>query len=440
MSLELRGLAPHGHYLVALSGGADSVCLLLKMESEGYRIEAAHCNFHLRGAESDRDEAFCVDLCRREGIALHLAHFDTRGFARLHGVSVEMAARRLRYSYFEQLRRDLGADGVCVAHHVEDQVETVLLNLVRGTGLRGLTGMDERNGTVFRPMLQATRKEIEDYLAGNGQDYVTDSSNLVDDVKRNRLRIDVIPQLEQMNPSFMADVSRMARHLSEAQRIVGHSIGDWMRQHPGAMRTDEQGTPVGADISIAGILAFPSPEYLLFEVLRRFGFNGTQCEQVFAQLRHGQGRLWASATHELTLDRGRLIVCPKQAPVESLVIPETGTYVSQSLRLRVEKVRRDAAFVLDKSPGVAMLDARLVSFPLTLRPARRADRFVPFGMKGSKLVSDYLTDRKRNLFQKRAQRIVADASGRILWLVGERTDGRFALGPSTSDVLKLSVG
>ncbi len=439
MSLDLKSLTPHGHYLVALSGGADSVCLLLKMKSEGYRVEAAHCNFHLRGAESDRDEAFCADLCRREGVALHLAHFDTRAFARLHGVSVEMAARRLRYSYFEQLRRDLGAEGVCVAHHVEDQVETVLLNLVRGTGLRGLTGMEERNGTVIRPMLQATRKEIEDYLAGRGQSYVTDSSNLVDDVKRNRLRLDVIPQLERMNPSLMTDVARMARHLSDAQRIVDHSISAWMRQHPNTIHTDKQGCAVGADVPIAGILAFPSPEYLLFEMLRRFGFNGTQSEQVFAQIHHGQGRLWASATHELTLDRGRLLVCPRQKPVRPLLIPETGTYVSQSLRLQVERLRRDDSFVLDKSPRVAMLDFRLVAFPLTLRPAAGGDRFVPFGMKGSKLVSDYLTDRKRNLFQKRAQCVVADASGRIVWLVGERTDGRFAVADSTSEVLRLSV-
>lgn len=440
MSLDLKALAPQGYYIVALSGGADSVCLLLKMKSEGYRIEAAHCNFRLRGAESDRDEAFCVDLCRREGIALHLAHFDTRAFARLHGVSIEMAARQLRYSYFEQLRCDLGADGVCVAHHVEDQVETVLLNLVRGTGLRGLTGMEERNGTIFRPMLRATRKEIESYLSGMGQDYVVDSSNLVDDVKRNRIRLDVLPQLEQMNPSLMSDISRMTRHLSDAQRIIDYDVETWLRHNSGVVRTDNRGTYVEADILVDELLDFPSPGYLLFEMLRRFGFNGVQAEQIFAQIRHGQGRLWTSATHELTLDRGHLLVRPKEAPLRPLLIPETGTYVHQSLRLRVERIERDEAFELDKSAHVAMLDARLVAFPLTFRPVGSGDRFVPFGMKGSKLVSDYLTDRKRNLFQKRAQCVVTDSSGRILWLVGERTDGRFAIGDTTTEVLKISMG
>ena len=170
-------LKPSELYLVALSGGADSVALLLLLKNAHFNVHAAHCNFRLRGEESDRDEAFCVELCQRLGVELHRAHFDTREYAELHKVSIEMAARELRYKWFEQLRQDIGAAGICVAHHRDDSVETVLLNLVRGTGLRGLTGIQPRNGNILRPLLCVSRAEIEVFLAEKGQKYVTDSTN-----------------------------------------------------------------------------------------------------------------------------------------------------------------------------------------------------------------------------------------------------------------------
>ena len=188
-------------YLAALSGGADSVALLLLLKEGGFNVHAAHCNFRLRGAESDRDEAFCVELCRQQGVELHRAHFDTREYAAVHKVSIEMAARELRYRWFSQLREDIGASGVCVAHHRDDSVETVLLNLVRGTGLRGLTGIQPRNGDVLRPLLCVSRAEIEQYLTDRGQGYVTDSTNLEADVMRNKIRLQLIPLLKTLNPS-----------------------------------------------------------------------------------------------------------------------------------------------------------------------------------------------------------------------------------------------
>ena len=197
-------------YLVALSGGADSVTLLLLLKEHGFNVHAAHCNFHLRGAESDRDETFCVELCRGLGVELHRAHFDTREYAELHKVSIEMAARELRYNWFAQLCKDIDAAGVCVAHHRDDSVETVLLNLVRGTGLRGLTGIKAKSEqtmtcrhnpqkqsklVVLRPLLCVSRAEIEDFLVKRGQKYVTDSTNLEADVQRNKIRLQVLPVL-----------------------------------------------------------------------------------------------------------------------------------------------------------------------------------------------------------------------------------------------------
>lgn len=183
-------------YLVALSGGADSVALLLSLRALGYQVEACHCNFHLRGEESNRDEQFCVKLCERLAIPLHRIHFDTRSYATLHKESIELAARNLRYRYFEQLRQDMNAEGICVAHHRDDSVETVLINLVRGTGINGLTGISSRNGNILRPLLCVNKEEILAYLEEKNESYITDSSNLVDDVVRNKIRLRILPLLK----------------------------------------------------------------------------------------------------------------------------------------------------------------------------------------------------------------------------------------------------
>ena len=206
-------------YIIGLSGGADSVALLLMLKEGGFNVHAAHCNFLLRGAESDRDEAFCVSLCQQLGVELHRAHFYTRTYAESHHVSIEMAARELRYKWFEQLRQDIGAVGICVAHHRDDSVETVLLNLVRGTGLRGLTGIQPRNGSILRPLLCVSRAEIEAFLAEKGQEYVTDSTNLEADVQRNIIRLEVLPLLRRLNPAVAENIQRTAENLSEVHEM-----------------------------------------------------------------------------------------------------------------------------------------------------------------------------------------------------------------------------
>ena len=252
-------------HIVALSGGADSVALLLLLRSLGYDVDAAHCNFHLRGDESRRDEEFCVSLCKTCGVELHRIHFDTREYASLHKVSIEMAARDLRYSYFRQLCRDIDAQSVCVAHHEDDNVETILLNITRGTGLNGLTGMSPRNGLVVRPLLCVDRSEIERYLAAVGQDYVTDSTNLVADVQRNKLRLNVIPVLEDVNPAVKANILNMARWMAEAQHVVDASV----ESAAGCVEwKDGQAT-----VSISQLRSFPSVEYFLWNLLSRYGFN-----------------------------------------------------------------------------------------------------------------------------------------------------------------------
>lgn len=442
---ESRLLDKTKKYIAALSGGADSVSLLLALHHLGYQVEAAHCNFHLRGEESDRDEKFCKALCLREHIPFHHVHFDTKEYAALHHVSIEMAARKLRYHYFENLRKDIGAEAICVAHHQDDNIETILLNLVRGTGIKGLVGMQPANGKILRPLLNVSRRDIIDYLDQLKQDYVVDSTNLIDDVKRNQIRLDILPLLEKMNPSVRENIASTARHIGEAEKIVNSSLDSyWNRKTdiityltnpdaPGG--TSHLGT--GAAFPVDTIKAYASPEYLLYYILENYGFNGRQTEQIFDSIDKAQGKLWSSDSHELIIDRGWIIIrkITLEKPRE-MVIPEEGTYVydeKNSFKIILDEI--DDKFQISRELHRATLDADKVVLPLRIRHAKEGDRFVPFGMKGSKLLSDYLTDVKKNIFQKRDQLVIEDAKGRIIWLVGERTDNRFRILPESKRVL-----
>lgn len=404
-------------YIAALSGGADSVALLLLLKEGGFNVHAAHCNFHLRGAESGRDEQFCVQLCKRLDVPLHRAHFDTATYAELHHVSIEMAARELRYRWFAQLREDIGASGICVAHHRDDSVETVLLNMVRGTGLRGLTGIQPRHGDVLRPLLCVSRAEIEHYLADRGQDYVTDSTNMEADVTRNKIRLQVIPLLKTLNPSVCDAIAQMAENVMEAQYILDSVVGRYANCK---------------SIELSELGDIGSREYIIFEWLKNYGFNGQQVRQL---LDAETGRVFHSPQgYDVLSDRGRLIVEPSLKPMKPLRIPEPGTYVLDDDQRVV--VREESAWI-SKATDCVTVDASKVRFPLTVRRVEDGDKMIPFGMNGCKLLSDMMTDRKMTLFEKRRQLVVIDAEGCIVWLVGVRTDNRFRVSETTTRVLRI---
>lgn len=439
-----------GKYIVALSGGADSVSLLFvlkHLEHElGISVEAAHCNFHLRGAESVRDEEFCKQLCERLSVPLHLIHFDTQAYADLHRVSIEMAARDLRYGYFENLRRDIEAQDICVAHHRDDSVETVLLNLVRGTGLRGLRGIQPRNGNIIRPLLSLSREDIVQYLGALGESYVIDSTNLHNDVKRNKIRLDVMPLLRELNPSVSQSIFESSLRVGEALKVfdeaMKRSIADVTATSPSHHLTISP--PHHLVISVERLKQQPSPEYTLHEILSSYGFTSAQIEQIYGSLDTcSAGKIIASDSHELAFDRGSLLVQPRTNVADtarSMRIPETGTYVfSDSLKIKVAAEDCGDDYVPSRAADCVCLDASDIKFPLTLRHIEQGDRFIPFGMNGMKLVSDYLTDRKKNVFEKRAQLVVTDAQQRIVWLVGERTDNRFRITPHTQQALRLTI-
>lgn len=404
-------------YLVALSGGADSVALLLLLKNAHFNVHAAHCNFHLRGEESDRDEAFCVELCKGLGVELHRAHFDTREYAELHKVSIEMAARELRYKWFEQLREDIGAAGICVAHHRDDSVETVLLNLVRGTGLRGLTGIQPRNGHILRPLLCVSRAEIEAFLAEKGQKYVTDSTNLKADVQRNIVRLEVLPLLRKLNPAVAENIQRTAEYLSEAQQVLNVAIA----------RFNDSNV-----LNISDIETYGSSEYLTFEWLKKYGFIGDQVRQILDA--DCGGMVHSEQGYDVLKDRGRLIVEPTLDPFNPMRIPEEGTYVlGENMRL---SVRKKPVYV-SKEPNIATLDAAKVRFPLTVRRVEEGDWMQPYGMKGRKLLSDLMTDLKMTVFEKRRQLVVVDSQGAIVWAVGLRIADFVAVSDVTKTVIEL---
>ncbi len=403
-------LNPSELYIVALSGGADSVALLLLLKNAGFNVHAAHCNFRLRGAESDRDEVFCVELCHRLGVELHRVHFDTREYAELHKVSIEMSARELRYKWFEQLREDIGAAGICVAHHRDDSVETVILNMVRGTGVHGLVGIRPRNGYILRPLLCVSRDEIEGFLTSCGQKYITDSTNLEDEATRNKVRHHIIPELQQLNGKALENIQRMTERMAAVEELL-----DAYKAQTIVRKED------GIAIRKLDVLN----DYLLYELLADYGFNSAQASQICDSMRADSvGSVFSSADYDLLVDRECLLVEPHLEPMKPFVIPETGTYIlDEKHKIRVES----GAFEVSKDPLVATLDASKVHFPLTVRRAEEGDWMVPFGMSGRKLLSDMMTDLKKSIFDKRKQIVVTDNQGIIIWAVGLRVSQNVAI-------------
>lgn len=416
--------------LVALSGGADSIALACVLRDLGYKIEAAHCNFCLRGAESDRDEDFVKAFCQKYAIPLHQTRFATHAYAHEQHVSLEMAARTLRYQFFDELLQERELSCVAVAHHREDNTETVLLNLVRGTGIRGLRGIQYRNGKVIRPLLDVSRQDIEDYLAGIHQDYVTDSTNLQDEVQRNKIRLNVMPRMREINPAVDENIHQSARKMSGAYRIYEYG-----------MELLKQRVVRGNRIMWNELNRTPAPETVLYEILSKMQFNPAQIADVYAQQDGESGKVYESATHRLLRDRDALIFEEKgkSRPFDELVLPLEGVVsLGEERRLLISRMPYTPGDPLPKEKSVICMDLDKVEFPLTVRTFRPGDRFVPFGMKGMKLVSDFLTDLKKNLFEKEQQLLVC-SGGMVAWVVGERPDNRFRITDHTRHILRIQL-
>lgn len=401
--------------VVALSGGADSVALLRILLSLGYDCVAAHCNFHLRAAESDRDEDFVRKLCAGLSVSLEVVHFQTSDYARENSLSIEMAARELRYGWFDEIRKKYGASCIAVAHHRDDSVETFLLNLSRGTGINGLKGIMPKNGFIVRPLLEAGRDDILEYLKRIGQDYVTDSTNLEDIYTRNKIRLDIIPLFKQINPSFCESVFETAQRLADVAAIY--------RQ---AMNSSIERVMVSPDgMSIEKLLCEVSPQAVLYEWLSPLGFNSSQIKDVMRSLKSTSGKMFFSNDWVLLRDREQLLLRERNAGEEDY-------------RLNVRMFSVESGFEVPKCNNIAYIDADKLCGELKLRKWKSGDKFVPFGMKGFKKVRDYLRDRKLSLFEKENVMVVTSGE-EIVWLVNERTDNRFRIDSKTVNVVEIEV-
>lgn len=421
-----RLLKQEAKVIVALSGGADSVALLLLLQNLGYNCTAAHCNFHLRGDESMRDEHFVRSLCERLGVHCSVKEFDTKLYAAQNGISIEMAARDLRYEFFEQERINRKADAIAVAHHRDDSAETLLLNLIRGTGIRGLHGIRPINGYIVRPLLGVSRKEILEYLQQQGEAYVTDSTNLTTDYTRNKIRLELLPLMQQINPSAIESIAATAERIAEAEKIYCNAIAESEK------RVKEEDT-----ISIKALLQELSPATVLFELLSPYGFNSTQTNDIFETLNNDSSKQFISDKRRLIKEREKLIISKIEERKDiNETLPEEGKITTPSGSLWINRETFDGN--ITKSPDTACLDIDKLHLPLRVRYTRHGDRFKPFGMKGSKLVSDYLTDRKRTTLEKEEQLVITDAKDSIVWLVGERPAAPYCITNGTKEILRIT--
>lgn len=424
--IEQKSLIASGQkVLVALSGGADSVALLIVLQKLGYRCEAIHCNFHLRGEESNRDEDFVRALCERHQVSLFVINFDTVSYAHGKGISLEMAARELRYDAFEQHRARINADVIAVAHHRDDSAETVLLNLLRGTGIKGLHGIQPKNKNIVRPLLCVGREEILEYLQWRGESYVTDSTNLEADFTRNKIRIEILPLMQQINPSAAESIAQTAERVSEAEKVYAKAVAESIAR-----------VKKGNTINIDQLKKEPSPQAILYEILQPLAYNSAQIKEITEAMHGDSGRTFRSGRWEVIKDRSTLIITTahREAMQPMEILPDCETATEQgvlacTLQPFDGEIRRDRKH--------ATIDAAKVKQPLILRQWQQGDRFTPFGMRGSKLLSDYMTDRKMNIIEKERQLVVTDADGKIAWVVGERLAAHCATDKNTETVIQL---
>jgi len=423
-------LPPNSTLIVGLSGGADSVALLYILKQLGYNCIAAHCNFHLRGEESLRDESFAESFAESLQIPFHKIDFDTETYASKQKISVEMAARELRYEWFETLRNKLNAEAILVGHHQNDSIETFLLNLIRGTGIRGLTGIKPKSGYIVRPLLCLTKDEILSFINQEKLSYVTDSSNWSDDYVRNKIRLNILPAMKEINPSVENAILRTMENLRQAARIYDSDIKLARKE----VFDEEKGY-----ISIPALQSYMEPETLLYEILKPFGFNAVVIGEIMLSLTGQSGKEFYASDFKLIKDRERLLLMPKQNIAEKYYeIAQEDVLLHHPLQLSLHFTPNVSEFEMSKDKNIAYFDAQKLKFPLMLRNWKQGDKFVPFGMQGFRKLSDYFNDRKYSKIDKEQAWLLCNGDD-IIWIVGERTDNRYRITEATQEICIVKV-
>ena len=418
-------LVENDRVLVGLSGGADSVALLSILKELGYCCFAAHCHFALRGEESDRDRNFAKLIATKLGVPFIDVKFDTLKYAADKKISVEMACRELRYEWFETQRKALDCRYLAVAHHRDDSVETVLINLIRGTGISGLTGIAPLNGSVIRPILGLSREEVENYISQSNLNYVTDSTNKETIYVRNKIRNRILPLMKEINPSVYEAIEATSVHLSETELIYREALNQKIESIVEVR--DEV-----AYIKLEKLIEQTAVRTILYEILKPYGFLTSQLNDIISSFNEESGKRFFSLTHRIIKDRNRLIVAPLGKEDNYLI-----HYPADEM-LRVEYISVEDLPPFTRDKGCAYFDADKLPKNLIVRHWRMGDRFLPFGMKGTQKLSDYFTTHKFSLLQKEQIWLLV-AGDEILWLVGERQSDKYKITPTTQRVVKFTI-
>ncbi len=421
---------PEERVLLALSGGKDSVLMAHLCKAAGYRFGLAHANFGLRAAESDADEQFCEELAKQLDVPFYSTRFQTQAYAQTEQLSIQMAARELRYQWLEHLRQSEGYHYVAVAHHQNDSVETILLNLVRGTGVSGLHGILPKRDFLIRPLLYLKREEVDALVAQEGFLFREDSSNYSVKYARNKLRHEVVPVLKELNPSLEHTFEQNARRMAELEALLHQRVAEL---HAQLFETKADGT---VRIALAPLKTLHPQKTLLFELFKPYGFAESVLADLCASWDGQAGKVFQSATHELLLDRdclylsSALLVSPLATTVQS-----NQTEASWNMQHYTVQNIDIADFVLEKTNHKAQLHADLLVYPLILRSWQVGDSYQPLGMQGQKKLSDLFIEHKTPRNQKDSTLVLQNGNGDILWVAGMRIHERYKVDTNTKKVL-----
>ena len=420
--------------IIGFSGGADSSALLDILICLGYKCIVAHCNFQLRGEESYRDSAFSKLRAKQYGITYCETIFNTKEYAAKNKLSIEMAARDLRYDWFNELIQKYSAQSIAVAHHMDDTVETFFLNLFRGTGISGLSGINTINGNVIRPLNCLTREEILKYLKVKEIEFVTDSSNYKDIYTRNKIRLDLIPLIKEINPNATDAIIKTIANLKDTEIVYKDAIKNIKNNI--VFKDGEC-----YKISIQLLKETIAPKTVLFEILKEFGINASNLDDIYNSLNGISGKHFYLGNYILVKDREHLLINHRSDVVadnQDFYIEENVKKISAPIDISFENIKYFHGINLPKNKNIGCFDLSKLVFPLILRKWKRGDKFVPLGMTGMKKLSDFFSDNKFSLVDKKNTWVLCSGEN-IIWIVGERIDNRFKVTPFTSDILMVSI-
>lgn len=430
--IETNQLFSHNdRILLGVSGGVDSMVMAHLFLKAGFTFAIAHCNFGLRDEESENDQEFVQSFASENNLAFHTKKFDTEKFASENKLSVQMAARRLRYRWFDQLKKRYNYDVIAMGHNKDDLVETFFINIARGTGLKGITGIKPRNRDIVRPLLFATREEILKYSAENDIAYREDSSNRTVKYSRNKIRHHIIPEFQRLNPRFLETVRENTERFQDAYTIYLKAV-----EEKKAELTFEEGSELYIDIYKLNELQ--EKNTYLFEILKPFGFTKEVIHEIVDHLEAEPGKEFFSATHKLVKDRDYLIVAPVEEETTSrFYIDEWIHRIDKPISLEFDLIEDNQDYRIPRDPNKAAIDYDKIQFPLMLRKWQQGDYFKPFGFAHYKKLKDFFVDRKYSILDKERTWILASGE-KIIWIVGDRLDDRFRVDNHTRRILEIT--